>query len=113
TLVGLLSGMDGVNQNSVDVITTLGGGKVDLLWRLRMRNALPSLFSALKIGGPTALLATIIGEFIAGGEGLGVALLVAQQQGMLPRVWALTFAVAIISILLYAVLAVIERLAVP
>ena len=56
--------------------------------KVRIRAALPSLFAALRIAAPAALLGAIIGEYLGGNYGLGVAMINAEQSLDVTRVWS-------------------------
>ena len=49
--------------------TRYGGGRVAELMKVRIRAALPSLFAALRIAAPAAMLGAIIGEYMGGESG--------------------------------------------
>ena len=88
TLVGTIVGLRACDRSSVDLIRALGGGRLAVLRRVRVRAALPDYFAALKISAPAAVLGAIIGEFIGGSEnGLGVALIAARANADSARVW--------------------------
>ena len=43
----------------------------DVFWKLRLYNALPYLFSALKISASTATIGAIVGEWVSTTVGIG------------------------------------------
>lgn len=111
TLVGTIVGLRACDRRSIDVIHALGGRKLTVLRKVRVRAALPDYFAALKISAPAAILGAIIGEFIGGSErGLGVALIAARANADSPRVWGLAVAATAVAGLGYAVIALVGRL---
>ncbi len=101
TLIGTMLGLRSVDPTSLDVIRALGGGRWMMLWKVRIRSALPSVFAALKIAAPAAILGALVGEYLGGNQGLGVAMIVAEQALDVPRVWGLALVTAALSGLVY------------
>ena len=56
---------------------------------MRFRAALPSLFAGLRIAAPAAMLGAIIGEYLGGDTGLGVAMINSQQALEVDRTWGI------------------------
>jgi hypothetical protein len=59
-----------------------------VLWKIRLPNALPTLFAGMKVGISFALVGAIVGEFVAGSDGLGTVILIAEGQFDTTRVFA-------------------------
>lgn len=89
TLVGITLGLRSADPVHLDVVHCAGGGRVAKLVKVRLRAALPGIFTGLKIGAPSALLGAVIGEFLGGTRGLGVAMITAQQAMFVERTWGL------------------------
>jgi ABC-type nitrate/sulfonate/bicarbonate transport system permease component len=114
TLVGTIVGLRACDRSSVDLIRALGGGRVAVLRRVRVRAALPDYFAALKISAPAAVLGAIIGEFIGGADnGLGVALIAARANADSARVWGVALVATAVAGLGYALIALVGRLLTP
>ena len=114
TLVGTIVGLRACDRSSVDLIRALGGGRMAVLRRVRVRAALPDYFAALKISAPAAVLGAIIGEFIGGSEnGLGVALIAARANADSARVWGVALVATAVAGLGYALIAFVGRLLTP
>jgi ABC-type nitrate/sulfonate/bicarbonate transport system permease component len=114
TLIGVLAGLRAADRASLELIQAYGGGRWMQLVKVRLIAALPSTFAALKIAAPSAVLGAMIGEFLGRvDQGLGLAMVVAQQQLETERTWG----VALVSGLLagggYALIALIARYATP
>ena len=107
TLVGTILGLRSVDRVSLDVVRALGGGRWSTMVKVRCRSALPSVFAALRIAAPAAILGAIVGEYLGGDQGLGVAMIVAEQSLNVSRVWGLALVTAVISGLLYALTSLI------
>jgi NitT/TauT family transport system permease protein len=82
------------------------------MW-LRLPNALPHLFSGMKIAMSLALVGAIAGEFVASQAGLGYLILSAQGSFQTTRVFAAVLLLAIIGTVLFFLVDIAERLACP
>ncbi|ETA07048.1 MULTISPECIES: ABC transporter permease [Gordonia] len=112
TMIGTLSGLRAPHSGSLDLIKVYGGGRFAQLWRVRSVAALPNTLAAIKIAAPAAVLGAVLGEFLAMPEtGAGPAMIIAQQSGDIPQVWAIALISGAIAGLGYAVVAVIAKYA--
>ena len=65
---------------SLDLVTAYGGGSwTQHAQGAASRPACPALFAGLRIAAPAAVLGAIIGEYMGGDNGLGVAMINSQQ----------------------------------
>ncbi|HTW08128.1 MAG TPA: ABC transporter permease subunit, partial [Acidimicrobiales bacterium] len=113
TLVGMTAGLRSADQLTLDVVHAYGGTAWAVLIKVRLRAALPSLFAALRIAAPAALLGAIIGEYLGGSDGIGVAMINAEQSLDVTRVWSLALFAAALAGAGYAITGALSRLATP
>jgi ABC-type nitrate/sulfonate/bicarbonate transport system permease component len=113
TLIGVLLGLRSASRADLDLVHALGGGRVAKLRFVRVRSSLPSLFAALRIAAPAAILGAIIGEYLGGESGLGVAMVNSEQAANIQRTWALALVAAAAAGLAYGLTALVERLVTP
>jgi len=106
TLTTVVTGLRSVDPVVVDMVRAFGGSSSVELRKVRARNALPYLVRALQLAAPSALLGAIIGEFLGGSSGLGVALIQAEADLSSPRTWAVLAVSGGISGVLYGTLGV-------
>lgn len=98
TVVNALLGLRSADRRALDLVTAYGGGSVTRLRKVQFFSALPSIFSALKIAAPGALLGAILGEYVGGVDrGLGAAMVNAQQNMDVERTWAVALVAAAIA----------------
>ncbi|MFY1704370.1 ABC transporter permease [Micromonospora sp. WMMA1923] len=81
--------------------------------KVRFPAALPQIFVGLKVAMPLAAIGAVIGEFQAGEGGLGYVIQQYAGIGDTATAWAAIMLVALVSIVLYSALVVVERLALP
>ncbi|OLT09205.1 hypothetical protein BJF78_31220 [Pseudonocardia sp. CNS-139] len=72
TLVSTAAGLRSATPETVDLVRSLGGTRWTVLHRVRLRGALPGLFSGLRVAVPGALLGAIAGEWLGADTGLGI-----------------------------------------
>ncbi len=104
TLTTVATGLRSVDPVVIDMVRAFGGTGSSELRKVRVRNALPYLVRALQLGAPSALLGAIIGEFLGGSSGLGIALIQAEADLSSPRTWAVLAVSGAISGVLYGAL---------
>ena len=110
TMIGTLSGLRAPKPAELDLIRVYGGGPFAQLIRVRAVTALPNTLAALKISAPAAVLGAVLGEFLSAPEqGIGPAMILAQQQAAIPQVWAIALIAGAIAGIGYAVIAVLAR----
>jgi ABC-type nitrate/sulfonate/bicarbonate transport system permease component len=88
-LIGTLLGLRSPSTAMLDLIHALGGGGITVLAKIRWRAALPQFFASLRVSAPSAILGSIIGEFLGAENGLGVLLINAQQGLNYERTWTI------------------------
>jgi len=113
TLIGMLAGLRSADRASLDVIRAFGGGRYHMLVKVRFKASLPSLFGSLRIAAPAAVLGAIIGEYLGGDSGLGVAMINSEQSLNIARTWGIALVATALAGLGYAVMAAVGRVATP
>jgi ABC-type nitrate/sulfonate/bicarbonate transport system permease component len=113
TLVGMVAGLRSADEANLDLIKAYGGGSWKALVKVRIRGSLPRLFAALRIAAPAAVLGAIIGEYLGGNNGIGVAMINAQQSLDLTKTWTLAIWAAVLAGVGYGLTSVIARLLTP
>jgi ABC-type nitrate/sulfonate/bicarbonate transport system permease component len=109
TLIIVLTGLRSADPVSLELIKVYGGGSLKALFKVRIPTVLPHLFRALQLAAPTALLGAILGEFLGGTQGLGIAMIVAQAELHITLMWGLIVVSSVIAAFAYVVLGLIGR----
>ena len=84
TLVGLRS----VNRQHVDLLRSFGASSSEIFFRLQLPTALPSIFTAVRLGASLGLVGAIVGEWFGAKTGLGAILLLSMFNYSMPELWA-------------------------
>ena len=87
-IVSAYEGARNVTTNQLWAARAMGTSNTSLLWRIVLPAAMPSLMSGLRVAVPYALTTAFTAEMIAGGGGLGGALVLAQRYFETPTVFA-------------------------
>lgn len=112
TVINGLLGFRSADKRALDLVTAYGGGAATRLRKVQLFSALPSIFSALKIAAPGALLGAILGEYVGGVDrGLGPAMVNAQQNLDVERTWAVAIVAAAIAGGSFALVGLLEMVA--
>jgi NitT/TauT family transport system permease protein len=109
TTQGLIS----VEQNLIDLFLMHNAKSTEILWKLRLPHAVPSLFTGLRIASGIAVIGAIIGELFAGssrvGEGgLGYAIQYASSQLETDYLFALVFAASALGFVFFFIIMFLE-----
>jgi NitT/TauT family transport system permease protein len=110
-LINTATGLRSVPQQVLQVYRTMDASRIELLWHVRVPNALPYLFAALRIVFPLSIIGAVVAEMSASGStgGLGTAISVASSMNQLPVVYASIFVLALMGVLLLLAVTVVER----
>ncbi|NGO11375.1 ABC transporter permease [Streptomyces sp. HC44] len=110
-LINTAAGLRSVPQQVLQVYQTMDAGRLELLRHVRIPNALPFVFAALRIVFPLSIVGAVVAEMSASGStrGLGTAISVASSMNQLPVVYASILVLAVMGVLLLLVVTVVER----
>ena len=112
-VIDAVLGLKSVPPDILDLARSLRGGRLATLWRIRFPCALPSLFAGMKVAISLALVGAIVGEFVSSQRGLGYVILSAQGMFDTARVFAAILVLAVMGVLLFWLIALLERVAIP
>src|SRR5262245_32053066 len=110
-VVALADGLRGTDPDLIKLYRSFGAGRWRIFWSVRLPGALPSLFSGVRIAITYAVIGAIFGEYV--GAKAGLALYMKQHQFATAAVMAAIVVTATLSIALFALTALVERLALP
>ncbi len=105
-----LSGFKAVEREKRELMYSLAASRYDLYRKLLIPSAMPYLFTGLKIAAPMAITASILVDTLQGGGGLGCMMSQSLKHAMTIYVfWQIVFLSAVIGILSYQLMALLER----
>ena len=112
-VVALLDGFARVDPAAEDLLESFGATRRQAFAKLRWPSALPSLFTGLRISVVYAVIGAIFGEYVGATEGLGIWMKLSQTSFRTDLVFGAILLTALVSIALYLLVGVFERLVVP
>jgi len=112
-VVASIVGFKSLDPDIMDFARTTGAGGWRLFAKIRLPQALPHIFTGLKVGAALSATAAVVAEFVASDKGLGYLLL--QYNGNLetPMVFAIVVLLSLIGLAVYYVVEFLERFAIP
>jgi NitT/TauT family transport system permease protein len=112
-VVSSIAGFKAVDPEIMDFARTTGASGWKMFFKIRLPQALPDIFTGLKVGAALSATAAVVAEFVASDRGLGYLLL--QYNGTLetPMVFAIVVLLSLIGLAVYYVVEIIERIAIP
>jgi len=112
-VVALADGLRSADPELIRLFRAFGAGPVRIFWSVRLPGALPSLFSGVRIAIAYSVIGAIFGEYVGASAGLGFYMQLKQHSFATAGVLAAIVVTALLSIALFASVAIIERLALP
>ena len=112
-VVSSIAGFKSADRDVMDFARTTGAGRLRLFVKISLPQALPHIFTGLKVGAALAATAAVVAEFVASDKGLGYLLLQYNGQLDTPMVFATIVILSLIGLAVYYAVEIIERIAIP
>lgn len=106
-------GLRAVDPDMIDLARSARAAGHDIMLKIRLPNALPSMFAGAKVGISFALIGAIVGEFVAGERGLGYVILTSQATFNSPRAFAAILLLGVIGTVMFFLVELCERWLLP
>ncbi|MCY4411785.1 MAG: ABC transporter permease [Caldilineaceae bacterium] len=113
-MINTVRGLTSVDSRSLELMHSYAASDSEILMKLRIPNALPSLFSGLKVAGALAMIGAIVGEYF-GGPRIALGVFITQEAALFrfATAWAAILVACLLGIAIYLVILLAERLALP
>jgi len=111
--VGAVQGLASADPESMALLRTMGASRGQLLARVRVPGALGHFFTGLKVAVTYAYVSAIFAEYVGAQKGLGVYMQAAKNALRTELVFGAILATALLTALLFAFVALLERAAMP
>jgi len=112
-VVAMTDGLRAADRDAIALLRSMGAGRGQIMRIVRFPAALPSLFSGVRIAAAWSVIGAIVGEWVGASQGLGYLMTRSQSQFQTPRLYAAVLIAALLGIALFALVALVERLALP
>jgi NitT/TauT family transport system permease protein len=108
-VVNVATGLATIEPELEDVLKALGASKLDIMRKVGIPRSLPYFFGSLKVAITLAFVGSVISETIASNNGIGNLMLQAQAQFNVPLIFAGLLALAVLGIVMYWLMALLEN----
>jgi len=112
----VVNGVDGLRSVDADLVRmmrTLDASRWALLKRVELPSALPPLFSGMRVAATYAAIGAVFGEWSGSSAGLGYVMLQATPNLDTPRIFAAVVILTLLSLALFLLVSLLERVLVP
>jgi len=113
-MINTVRGLTQVNAGALELMRSYAAKDFTVLAQVRIPNALPYLFSALKVASTLSVIAAVVSEYFGGSrEALGV--FISQEAALFhfAEAWSAIIVACIMGITSYVIILLIERLVMP
>lgn len=111
--IGLLDGYKSVDRDSIDLMRSMGAGRLAIFRHVKFPAALPHFFSGLKIASSYAVVGAVVSEWLGGFNGLGVYMTRMRKAYAFDNMFAVIILIIIISLLLLLMVHIISKASMP
>lgn len=113
-MVNTVRGLTSVEASALELMRSYAAGDVDTFRHVRIPNALPFLFTALRIAATLSVIGAVIGEYFGGPRySLGIYISSEAYLFRYPNAWAGIVCACLIGTVFFAAVLVLERIAIP
>ena len=112
-VVSAVQGFKSVEPDMLDLARAMEANRLQIFRMVSFPHALPAIFSGLKVSVTLAVVGAVVGEFVGSNSGLGFVLQRSIGNFELPTMFAALVILSLIGVILFWILDVIERLAIP
>lgn len=110
--VAFAAGLAAADREALILLQTLGAGKLQTLRLLKIPQALPYLFTGLRISVVYAVVGAVVAEWSGAQRGLGIFVLLMRNSFRTDLVIAAIMVIALLSLMLFLLVGLFERLVV-
>ena len=111
--VSCADGLAGAEPELINLLRSMRASRWQILWLVRLPGAMPAFFSGLRIAVTYSVIGAIFGEYVGAEKGLGVYMKLETNSFQTVLVFAAILVTAALSLLLFGLVSVIERIALP
>jgi ABC-type nitrate/sulfonate/bicarbonate transport system permease component len=108
--VALVSGLASTDREALLLMRTFGATRLQTLRMLKLPYALPYLFTGLRIAVTYAVVGAVFAEWVGARNGLGIYVQLMRNSFRTDLVLAALFIIAALSLMLFLLVGLIERL---
>lgn len=111
--VGLVDGFNRTDREAINLLRSMGASRWKQFVYVRLPSALPSFFTALRIGIAYAVTGAIFAEYVGAERGLGIYMATMKNSFRTDLVLAAVAVTAVVSVCLFLLTYAAERALIP
>jgi len=111
-VINTAAGLTSVDDDFVRMARAYMGTRLQIFTKIRLPHALPLIFGGMKISITLAVIGVVVAEFVAAQRGIGYLIVMANGLLDTPLMMAAIVALSLMGLLLYGIVAALERLVV-
>ncbi|MCU1664677.1 MAG: ABC-type transporter, integral rane subunit [Pseudonocardia sp.] len=111
--VGLIEGFAATDRQATNLLRSMGASRWKQFRYVRLPGAMPSFFTALRIGITYAVTGAIFAEYVGATAGLGIFMSLQKNSFRTDLVLAAVVVTALLSVTLFGLTYLVQRLAIP
>jgi len=108
-LLATVHGFAAVEPRLYEVSRALGLGRLEVIWKIALPNAMPDILAGMRLGLTIALILAVVGEMLAGRQGLGQWILLAARAFRAPDLFAGVILLGLLGLVSALLLSVVEQ----
>lgn len=108
-MLNTLTGFINVETSKVELARSMGASKLQTFIKVVFPNAMPQVFTGVKLGCIFSTIAAVTADFVYGMQGLGFKIQQATKYVMTETVYGSIILIAVIGFLLYKIVAIAEK----
>jgi NitT/TauT family transport system permease protein len=108
-MVNVLSAIRTVDPDMINLARTFNATRWQIFKMIEFRDAMPPLFSGLRIGSTLAIIGVAVGEMVGGSEGLGALLVFAEGSGNTALAFVAIIMLTVVGIVVYGGVVLVEK----
>jgi NitT/TauT family transport system permease protein len=109
TAVGLAT----AEPEMLELVRSLKASRWQVFAKIRFPNAVPYIFTGLKLNATMSVIGAIVGEFVASERGLGALIITGGVTLQTPSIFASLILISALGLALYGIVVAVERAVAP
>ena len=112
-VVNMVDGLKSADPDMLNMMRSLGASRWQLFTKVQAPASVPFLFSGIRVAIAVSVIGAVIGEWVGASAGLGYLMTRSAPQFLTDRVFASIFILSVMGIVLFALVVLAERYALP
>ena len=107
--VGLLNGFRSADRDMINLLRSMGAGRVQIFRYIKLPQAMGQFFSSLRISASYSVVGAVISEWLGGFNGLGVYMTRVKKAFAFDKMFAVILLISVISLVLMKLVDLLQK----